>query len=134
MSLLTEAIGARCVFDPDYVFDAAALPNATTATSSAFKIGGALLGLEIVGIAGTEITIASEQTITYALHTSDTEGGSFTLSDTIVVLTTGTVALGAEMFRFAGNTNTKQWGKIVVTTTANQSSDTHTVQLERVPR
>jgi len=134
MTLLTQTVGAKQNFAPDYIFNNAALANGGSTTSSAFRLGGALLGAEVVGYADTEITIASAQTIVYALHTSDTYAGSYTLSDTIVTKTAGTIANGAELFRFAGNTGTKLWAKVVCTTTADQSLDKHTVILERVPR
>ena len=134
MTLLTQTLGDKQCFDPDYIFDNAALANGGATTSAAFEFGGDLLGQEIVGYADTEITIASPQTIIYTLTTSDTYGGSYTLSDTIVTKSVSTIASGTELFRFAGNTKTKKWAKVVCTTTADQSLDKHTVILESVPR
>jgi hypothetical protein len=135
MSLSTQGLGELDYFSPDIVFNNTALPNGAGTTSSAFKFGGSLLGSEIVGVADTEITLATAQTLVYALTTCDTYAGSFTADSTIVTKThaNSPIATGTELFRFAGNTNTKLWAKVVVTTTDNQSSDKHTVSIQRVP-
>lgn len=130
----SSTIGAITVFDPDYIFDAAALPNATTSTSSAFEIGGAQTALELVGIANTEIVVAGGETLSYALYTSATSTGSFVLSETLVSYTAGTIDADTQMFRVCPSTDTAQWGKVVITASADQSADTSTVQIEYVSR
>ena len=131
-------IGAKTVFDPDYIFDEAALPNATTSTSSAFEIGGSQNALEIVGIADTETVVGDGETLKYELYTATTSTGAYTLSDTLVSYTpsgtTTTIDADTQMFRFSPTTDTKQWGKVVITATENQSGETSTVYIDYVSR
>lgn len=129
MSLLTEAIGSKSYFYSDYIFKNAALPNATTATSSEFQFGGTQAGLEVVVVADTEITVAGGQTITYAIVTADVSGGSFNLTEVSKVLPAATYAAGTELFRYACNTETEVFAKLTCVTTADQSDDKHTATI-----
>ena len=131
MSLLTEGFGSKSYFAPDYIFKDVVLANADTTTSAEFAIGGTLAGLEIVGKATTEITVASTQTITYNLVTADVSGGSFNTTHVMKVIPAGTYASGTELFRYVPNTECEVWCKVTCVTSADQSSDKHTVVIER---
>lgn len=137
-AIRSATISSELVSDTDYIFEGAALPNATSATSSVFKVGGSQAGIEIVGKAGTEIVVADGETLTYDLYTSTASDSGFTLKETVKQYAPSgdstTIALGTEMFRYVPGTDVDVWGKITVTASDDQSSDTHTVQIEKIAR
>lgn len=134
MSLTTEGFGSKSYFYADYIFKNTALANAGTVTSSEFEFGGSMAGTEVVVVADTEIVVASAQTITYTIVTADASGGSFDKTEVTKVFTAGTIAAGTELLRYASNTETEVYAKLVAVTTADQSADKHTATIRLISK
>jgi hypothetical protein len=84
--------------DPDQIWSAEALPNATTKTSSEFLLGQTMGGVEIKVVAVNGDTLIGDLTI--ELQTSDTTGTGYATQLTETVVATTVIADGDELARF----------------------------------
>ena len=122
---------------PDYVFNASAWPNNTDKDSSTFEFGGAQGAVELIGInSGSSATGA----ITATLYMGDTETDAAAASTTgtsatlLAATTSGSWALGEEMFRFDARSTDGMYATLRLTTTADKSAEKITVYLKPIDR
>jgi len=138
-ALATHTIGEDLKSADDYLFEAEALPNATSKTSTAIRIGGTHAGVEIKSVADTAATIAEDDTLTFAIQVSSdsTDGTDGTFATVFSETITGaagdtTVAVGESFHEpwvpnVEGDNSDVMWAKVVVTASADQSaSDVNT--------
>jgi hypothetical protein len=85
-------------FDPDWIGEAQALPNATSSTSAEFEAGYDQGKLAIAVQADTTVNLDTTETLLYELLYDATSGGDFTNSVTIGSLTGGVVEIGDFLF------------------------------------
>ncbi len=111
----------------DRIFDAEALPNNGSITSSAFQFGKVQSRVELAILANTAITIADTKAITVEVFYDDSETGSFTNSYVAqAYLASGSaieIALGATIAESTPSTSIGQWAKVKITCTGDQSAD-----------
>ena len=109
----------------DYLLEEAALPNATTGLSSERKVNDGEAGVEIVGVAYTDIASGA---LTMALYDQDTpsvDTGTTGSSVEVFSQTAGSFSAGDEIFRYTPPNSTGLFGVLKTTTTADK-------QLEKV--
>jgi hypothetical protein len=118
----TTKISSDLHSEQDLIFSATALPNATTASSSAFRFGNTMGRNEIKAIVETAGTLTAALTI--EVQSSATETGSFvTVPGGTFTTALGAVAAGAELLKYiAPRETTNQWFKLKVTTTEDESA------------
>ena len=134
-TLSSSTIGAELYSDTDLIYDGYTIPNNTNNTSDAFLFGNTLHGLELVGKADTDITVADTKNFKFEVLTSDTETGSFASVDTVYDLTSSggdTITAGTELFRYVANSDQKTWYQVKVTSTETGESGTFTVYIASV--
>jgi hypothetical protein len=107
----------------DYLLKEVSLPNNTNSTGSEYRCNDGLAGVQIVGIAETDIAAAS--LVVELLH-SDTSGDSSPTSETLFSSSAG-ASEGDELFRFVPNRDIGAFGKIKLTTTSNKSAESISV-------
>jgi len=119
-------VGGRASNYQDRVFDATALPNATTLESSVFRFAKTQARTELVITANTAITIADGQSIIIDLHWDDDKGGSFTESRTVASYSpsgeTKEFAIGDTVGIITPESDIEHYCKVIITATANQSA------------
>lgn len=130
--IATYTIGQEPKFGTDYIYNATALPNATTATSAVFDFGKVQSGVELVITADTEIVNAGA--ITFELLQDAAEDGSFTTTKVISTIAAGTQAIGTELVRYVSDKNTLQFCKVKITTVDDLQLDTITGYIRYISR
>lgn len=136
-TLATGTIGAELYSDTDLIYDGFTMPNNTSNTTTAFPFGNTLHGLELVGTVDTAISLADTTTLTFAVLTSDSSTGTFTVADTVYTTTASgatTIAAGTELFRYVADSEQETWYQVRVTTTDTQQSGTFTVYINSVKK
>ncbi len=103
----------------DRIFDATALPNATTATTSAFLFGKAQARCEIVVYANTDIVVADGETLSFDILYGESYGTSKNLAAFAPSGASQTIVEGAEVFRYTADSDVEQSCKISTTSSAN---------------
>lgn len=133
---LTGTIGGPLKADPDLIHDGQAMPNATNASSSAFRLGGVQSGEEIVVSLDQAITLTNGLVLQFELMGATTESGDYTsYSIPYTKTASGSEVLAAgEICRIGIPTDAPRWGKIKTTTTQNLSGDAMSAWKEPVSR
>jgi hypothetical protein len=106
--------------DPDAIWTAEALPNATEKLSSAFKLGQTLGGVEVKVVANGGHTAVGD--IDIVLKTSATSGGSYAeATGTYNIAATTVIADGQELARFIlpREEVDKLYAKVSITSSGN---------------
>lgn len=130
---LSGVIGDDLKFGPDYIFNETALENAGVSTSGAFQCGKVQGGIQLNVMADAEIVVAATFSITIDLYGSELKDGTYTKIKTLIVIPTGTQSAG-EIIRHIPSDQAEVWGKIVITTTDDQSGDTVTAYITEVAK
>jgi len=135
---ITGTLGGRVKAHGDSVFDAQALPNATTVTSSAFKFGKSQSGVELVVSANTNISIADSKQLKVEILYDTADDGSFASSKVVYDVTASgsavTFAVNDVISATVPDKAIETWAKVKVTTTANESSEKIDAFIYRVSR
>lgn len=136
-TLSTGTISEVARFDPDAIWSAEALPNATSKTSSAFKLGGAQGGIQVDLKTIEAVTVGAAETFTVVLQTSATSTGTFADHATIYATPAAgeTIAADTEFASYIKDIGDDlQWAKLVVTASENLSASTVDAYLTKVAR
>jgi len=128
---LTGTIGNDpAKFDPDYIYESAALPNATDATSDEFMLGRTQGGVQLDIIADTTVDIANGESLTIELlhdAISDEEGGNFLDSVVIYDETASGSAITFEIadtiINYIATDDVESFNKLKITTSGDESGD-----------
>jgi len=134
---LTGTIGNDpAKFDPDAVYEAAALPNATDATSAVFKAGRTQGGVQLNVQADTTVDIADGESLTVELL-SDTEvDGAFAASLVIYDETASGSAINfaadAYIVKHICADDIESFNRLKITTSGDESGDDINVFLSSV--
>jgi len=122
---LYESANGRASNYQDRVFDATALPNATTVESGVFRFAKTQARTELVITANTAISIADTHSLIFDLHWDSDKAGSFTESRTISSYTSsgGTTdfAIGDVVGIITPESDVEHYCKVIITTTADES-------------
>jgi hypothetical protein len=125
---LTGTIGNDpAKFDPDYIYEAAALPNATDATSSTFKMGRTQGGVQLTVQADTTVNIADGQSLKIELLHDTSATGDF--ADSVVIYdetASGSAiafAVDATIIKYIAPDDVESYNKLKITTSADESGD-----------
>ena len=133
-AIASYTIGSEAKFDPDYVFQATALPNADNISSESFKFGKNQSGTELIIVADTEVVVAATKSIVFELLQDVAEDGSYATSKTLATFAPATYAAGTEFVRFVASDDILQFCKVKVTTDDDQSADKITGYLRYISR
>lgn len=115
------------IFDPDYIYEAAALPNATDATSGVFKLGRTQGGTQLVVQADTTVNIADGESLKIELLYDTSETGDY--ADSVVIYdetASGSdilFAIDAYIIRYIATDDVDSYNKLKITTSADESGD-----------
>lgn len=125
---LTGTIGEdKAKFDPDYIYEAAALPNATDATSDTFRIGRTQGGVQIEVQADTTVDIADGESLTIELLYDTSASGDFADSVVIYDETASGAAINfavdAFIIKYIATDDVESYNKLKITTSADESGD-----------
>lgn len=135
---LTSNISAGLKAAPDVIWDGEALPNATDKDSDVFQGGEVQGALEIVIKAGTDISIAVGESLTFSLLGAATRAGVYAVENTIFTVTAdgdpSTWSAGDEIARMIIPTDASLFNKVRATCSDDESSETVDVALEMVAR
>jgi hypothetical protein len=114
-------IGEDLRSQPDQIWTAEAIPNNTNVSSTAFKLGQTMAGVEIKVVCETGTTLASDLLI--ELQTSATEGGSY-VTEVSTTVAAGAIVAGDELAKLIlpREVADKIYSKIKLTTTAVQAT------------
>lgn len=125
---LTGTIGNDpAKYDPDYIYEAAALPNATDATSGVFKAGKTQAGVQIVVQADTTVDIADGESLTIELLYDTSETGDY--ADSVVIYdetASGAAinfAIDETIIKYIPTDDVESYNKLKITTSADESDD-----------
>lgn len=115
------------IFDPDYIYEAAALPNATDATSSVFKLGRTQGGTQLNVQADTTVDIADGESLKIELLYDTSESGDYIDSVVIYDETASGAAINfaadAYIIKYIATDDVESYNKLKVTTSGNESGD-----------
>lgn len=119
-------IAGRAANYQDRIFDATALPNATTESSSVFRLAKTQARTEVVIYANTEITILDTQSLTFDLAYDVESGGTFAESKSIASYAASggniVIAVGDEIGRYTPDSDVDHYCRIDITASADQSA------------
>lgn len=114
-------------FDPDYIYEAAALPNATDATSDVFKAGKTQGGVQVNVQADTTVDIADGESLKIELLYDTSETGDFTDSVVIYDETASGAAINFAadeyIIKYIPTDDVESYNKLKITTSADESGD-----------
>lgn len=115
------------LFDPDYIYEAAALPNATDATSSVFKIGRTQGGTQLAVQADTTVDIADGESLKIELLYDTSESGDYADSVVIYDETASGAAINfaadAYIVKYIATDDVDSYNRLKITTSADESGD-----------
>lgn len=115
------------IFDPDYIYEAAALPNATDATSSVFKLGRTQGGTQLNIQADTTVDIADGQSLKIELLYDTSESGDYADSVVIYDETASGAAINFAaddyIIKYIATDDVESYNRLKVTTSADESGD-----------
>lgn len=125
---LTGTIGEdKAKFDPDYIYEAAALPNATDATSDLFRMGRTQGGVQLEIQADTTVDIADGESLKIELLYDTSSTGDFADSVVIYDETASGAAINfaadAFIIKYIATDDIESYNKLKITTSANESGD-----------
>lgn len=124
---LSGTIGEPTKFAGDYIFDATALGNATSITSSAFEFGNCQSSLQLNILANTAISIADTKSLTVTLLTDSSATGNFATEKVLFTVTAATTpetwAIGDTIVKYVSTDEDLKYAKVKITTTADESSE-----------
>jgi len=125
---LTGTIGNDpAKFDPDYIMEAGALPNATDATTDAFMIGRTQGGVQLDIVADTTVDIADGESLTIELLHDTSATGDFADSVVIYDETASGSAITFEIddtiINYIATDDVESYNKLKITTSGNESLD-----------
>ena len=110
----------------DRVFDATALPNASTVESGVFRFAKTQARTELVITANTAISIADTKSLILDLHWDSDKDGSFTESRTIASYSAsgGSIdfAIGDDIGRIIPESDVEHYCKVIITATGDESA------------
>ena len=125
---LTGTIGQEpAKFDPDYIYEEAALPNATDATSGLFKLGRTQGGVQLNVEADTTVDIADGESLKIELLFDTSDAGDF--ADSVVIYdetASGAAinfAIGDTIINYIATDDVDSYNKLKITTSADESGD-----------
>lgn len=107
----------------DYLLEAAALPASTSSDSNERKINDGEAGVEIVGVAYTDIASGALTMTLYDQDTSSVDTTTTGSSTEMFSQTAGSFSAGDEIFRFIPPQDTGMFGVLKTTTTADKSAE-----------
>lgn len=115
------------IFDPDYIYEAAALPNATDATSSVFKLGRTQGGTQLNIQADTTVDIADGESLKIELLYDTSESGDYADSVVIYDETASGAAINfaadAYIIKYIATDDVESYNRLKITTSGNESGD-----------
>ena len=125
---LTGTIGEEpAKFDPDYIYEAAALPNATDATSDVFKAGRTQGGVQVNVQADTTVSIADGESLTISLLSDTSESGDYAdalvLYDETASGSAITFEIDEYIVKHIPADDIDSYNKLKITTSADESGD-----------
>lgn len=134
MAIYNTNLQERIASYQDKIFDAQALPNATTVTSSAFRFGKTQGQVEIEVFANTAVAIAAAQSMQIEILWDYDEAGSFSDSKEIYDSGTGGVSFSAgdSIAKYTPETDVEHYCKLKITTSADESSEKVDANIYRV--
>lgn len=114
-------------FDPDYIYEEGALPNATDATSGVFKMGKTQGGVQLVVEADTTVSIANGESLKIEVLYDTSETGDYTDSVVIYDETASGAAITFEIddaiIKYIATDDVESYNKLKITTSADESGD-----------
>lgn len=134
-----EMYGAATGSAPNYndrVFDATALPNATTLTSGIFRFGKVQGRTELRIFANSLITIADGATLAINLLFDEDKDGSFATSKSLAAYAPSgaaqEVAAGALMVNYTHDSDVDHYCKVEIVASADQSAGSVNSNIYRI--
>jgi hypothetical protein len=125
---LTGTIGnGYALFDPDYIYEEAALPNATDGTSGVFKIGRTQGGNQLNVQADTTVDIADGESLKIELLHDEESDGDY--SDSVVIYdeTADGAAINfaadAYIIKYIATDDVESFNPLKITATGDESGD-----------
>jgi hypothetical protein len=125
---LTGTIGNDpAKFDPDYIYEAAALPNATDATSGQFKIGRTQGGVQLNVQADTTVDIADGESLKIELL-YDTSSVGDDVDSVVIYDETASgaaihFAIDAYIVKYIATDDVESFNRLKITTSGDESDD-----------
>lgn len=127
MALTGEIGNDPAKFDTDYIYEAAALPNATDATSDVFKMGRTQGGVQLNVQADTTVDIADGESLTIELLYDTSETGDYADSVVIYDETASGAAINFAIddyiIKYIASDDVESYNKLKITTSADESGD-----------
>jgi len=125
---LTGEIGVEpAKFDPDYIMEAGALPNATDATTDVFKIGRTQGGVQLNIEADTTVDIADGESLKIEMLFDTSATGDFADSVVIYDETASGAAITFEIddtiINYIATDDVDSYNRLQITTSGNESLD-----------
>ena len=125
---LTGTIGNDpAKFDPDYIYEAAALPNATDATSGVFQMGRTQGGVQLCVQADTTVDIADGESLKIELLYDTSSTGDYADSVVIYDETASGAAINfaadAYIIKYIATDDVESFNRLQITTSADESGD-----------
>jgi len=119
--------GEPAKFDPDYIYEAAALPNATDATSSVFKLGRTQGGVQLNIQADTTVNIADGESLSISLLSDTSEAGDYAdalvLYDETASGSDITFEIDEYIVKHISADDIDSYNRLKITTSADESDD-----------